>query len=239
LEVISLPEIHHFLSYLTGPKSTKISLLIGAGTILGALFDALFSVNIMKIFTGEILKTGELLRLGYDGTLILIGYLVLLFGLLRSVFSTLRDTEFKTHSKRLLIQFVILCSFIISFSIARTFVILLDVPINPEFQLWLKGYRIHHFFFGIGLLIIGGWLGHIQSGQRMTLISAGLYGSGFGFVVDEFGLLLTFGDYWLPQSYLFFVIFSLFLLIMLLFEAYKIVNTSSTHRLKNAPHYHP
>ncbi|MFZ2071029.1 MAG: hypothetical protein WAV32_05445 [Halobacteriota archaeon] len=156
-----MPEVHHFLSYLTRPTSTKVSVIIGAGTILGALFNAVFSVNIMKIFTGEILKTGELLRLGYDATLILIGYLVLLFGLLRSVFSTLRDTEFKAHSKKLQIQFVILASFIISFCIARTFVVLLDVPIHPAFQLWLKGYRIHHFFFGIGLLIIGGWLGHI------------------------------------------------------------------------------
>ena len=235
-----MPEIHHFLSHLTRPKITKISLIIGAGTILGALFNALFSVNIMKLFTGEILEAGELLRLGYDATLILIGYMVLLFGLLRSVFSTLRENEFKAHSKKLLIQFVILCSFIISFFIARTFVVLLDVPIHPAFQLWLKGYRIHHFFFGIGLLIIGGWLGHIQSGRRMTLISAGLYGGGFGLVVDEFGLLLTFGDYWSTQSYLFFVIFSLFLLIMLLFEAYKIVNTSSSSFLKDtALQLHP
>ncbi|MFZ2071030.1 MAG: hypothetical protein WAV32_05450 [Halobacteriota archaeon] len=67
----------------------------------------------------------------------------------------------------------------------------------------------------------------------MTLISAALYGCGFGLVVDEFGLLLTFGDYWSIQSYVFFVIFSLFLLIMLSFEAYKIVNTASSSFLKD------
>ena len=104
---------------------------------------------------------------------------------------------------------------------------LLDVPINPACQLWVKGYRVHHFFFGIGLLVIGGWLGHIQCGQRLvTWISAGLYGGGLGLIVDEFGLLLTFGDYWAIQSYIFFVLISLFLLITLLFESYKVFSAT-------------
>lgn len=221
-------ELRHFLSFLTRPKSVKISLISGTAIIVGALIDAVFFLNILNIFTGgEVVNAATLLRLGYESTLIFIGYVILLFGLLNSAFLMLRNHKFNAPPKKLQIQFIALIFFIISFLIGRTFVVLLDVPINPAYQLWIKGYRVHHFFFGIGLLIIGGWLGHIQHGDSMTKISAALYGIGVGLVVDEFGLLLTFGDYWAAQSYVFFVIISLLFVITLLLEAYKLFNTSS------------
>ena len=221
-------ELRHFLSFLTRPKSVKISLISGTAIIAGALIDAVFFLNILNIFTGgEVVNAAVLLRLGYESTLTFIGYVILLFGLLNSAFFMLRNHKFDAPPKKLQNQFIVLTFFIISFLIGRAFVVLLDVPINPAYQLWIKGYRVHHFFFGIGLLVIGGWLGHIQYGRLITKISAGLYGIGVGLVVDEFGLLLTFGDYWAAQSYIFFVIISLSFLIMLLFEAYKLFNTSS------------
>jgi hypothetical protein len=205
----------------------KISIISGTAIIVGALIDAVLFFNILNIFTGgEVVNAATLLRLGYESTLIFIGYVILLFGLLNSAFLMLRNHNFNTPPKKLQIQVIIFLSFIIAFLVARAFVVLLDVPINPAHQLWVKGYRIHHFFYGIGLLVIGGWLGHTQNGRRITKIAAGLYGVGVGLVVDEFGLLLTFGDYWTAQSYIFFVIISLLFLIMLLSEAYKLFNTS-------------
>ncbi|MDI6885927.1 MAG: hypothetical protein QMD22_06205 [archaeon] len=234
-------ELRHFLSFLTRPKSVKISIISGTVIIVGALVDAVFFLNLLNMFTKDkALGAAMLLRLGYESTLIFMGYIILLFGFLNSAFLMLRNHKFNALSKKLQIQVIILISFIIAFLVARAFVVLLDVPINPAYQLWIKGYRVHHFFFGIGVLVIGGWLGHIQYGRLITKISAGLYGIGVGLVVDEFGLLLTFGDYWAAQSYIFFVIISLFFLIMLLSEAYKLFNTSSPSfsDLGNNERYH-
>jgi len=215
-------EIQHFLSFLARPKIVKLSIIGGTGIIGGALIDAVVFLNILNKFTrGEVLEAATLLRLSYESTLIFIGYVIILLGFLRSTYSMVRNEKCNANSKKLQIQFIILFSFIISFLIARAFVVLLNAPINPAYQLWLKGYRIHHFFYGIGVLIIGGWLGHIRNGRLLTKISASLYGIGVGLIVDEFGLLLTFGDYWAAQSYLFFVVISVFFLITLVSEAYS------------------
>lgn len=227
-------KIQPFLSCLTRPKIVRISIFSGSVIIVATLIHAAYFFDVLNLFTGEAFETAELLRMSYEATLTLTGYLILLLGFLWSAFSMLQNDNFKANSKKLQIQFIILSAFITSFFIARAFVVLLDIPINYTFQLWLKGYRIHHFFFGIGLLGIGGWLGHIRYGHRVTQISAALYGGGLGLVVDEFGLLLTFGDYWSPLSHIFFVTVSLFLLIMLLFEAYKVFSTSSSSLSKGS-----
>lgn len=214
--------LRHFLSFLARPKIVKLSIISGIGIISGALIDAVVFLNVLnRITRGEVLEAATLLRLSYEATLMFIGYVIILLGFLRSSYSIIRNEKCNADSKKLQIQFIILLSFIISFLIARAFVVLLNAPINPAYQLWLKGYRIHHFFYGIGMLIIGGWLGHIRNGRLLTRISASLYGIGVGLIVDEFGLLLTFGDYWAAQSYLFFVVLSLFFLVTLLSEAYS------------------
>ncbi|RZN34223.1 MAG: hypothetical protein EFT35_09670 [Methanophagales archaeon ANME-1-THS] len=221
-------ELRHFLALLTGPKIVKVGILSGFGLIAGALIDAVVFLDILDKFTrSKAIEAAVLLRLGYESTLIFIGYIILLLALLKSILSLLRNDTFKPDAQKLQIQFIILLAFIISFFVARIFVILLDLPSTPTFELWLKGYRIHHFFYGIGLTVVGGWLGHTHSGRSITRVSAALYGTGFGLIVDEFGLLLTFGDYWSAQSYLFFVLISLLLLFILLSEAYKIVNRVS------------
>lgn len=213
-----------FLSYLTGRGVAKISMFVSTAFSVTALIEAVFSFNVPSRFTDDFQDAALLLRLNYESTLLLIGYGILLFGMLSSTFSMLRDCKFRPNSKKLQTQFIILSSFIISFFIARLFVAILNADVNPWCQLWVKGYRIHHFFFGIGLLVIGGWLGHVNCGKIITKISAGIYGIGLGLVADEFGLLLTFGDYWAEQSYIFFVLISLFLLITHLSEAYKTFN---------------
>ena len=226
-EIRMVARIGLFLSYLMRPNSVKIGLFLGAITILSGIINALFSVNFLKLFTGEIFSAAEVLRLSYAFTLIFAGYVILLLVLLHALVTLLRNDNFKANAKKLQVQLIILISFIIAFFIARAFVVLLDIPLNPAFQLSFKGYRIHHFFYGISLLIIGGWLGHTNYGNRIMDISAVLYGGGLGLVTDEFGLLLTFGDYWSSQSYVFFLIFSLVLLLLLLLETYKLVNAKS------------
>ncbi len=222
-----MSEIHHFLSYFTRHKLVKMCIICGATFIIAALIDAVFLLNVLNIFTNDFIDAAMLLRMTYESTLMFIGYAIFLLGMLSSTFSMLRDYKFKSNSKKLQIQFIVLSTFVVSFFIARTFVVLLSADINPACQLWVKGYRVHHFLFGIGLLVIGGWLGHIHCGRRLvTWIAAGLYGGGLGLVVDEFGLLLTFGDYWAIQSYIFFVLISLFLLVTLLFESYKVFSAS-------------
>lgn len=66
----------------------------------------------------------------------------------------------------------------------------------------LFGYHIHHFYFGILLIGIAGWLaiaGRTNlSKEKLALV----YGAGLGLLMDEIGLLLTWGDYASTLSYL-------------------------------------
>lgn len=66
----------------------------------------------------------------------------------------------------------------------------------------LFGYHIHHFYFGIMLIGIAGWLAitgnHGISKEKLALT----YGFGLGLLMDEIGLLLTWGDYNSSLSYL-------------------------------------
>jgi len=220
-----------FLSYLTKRRSARICILLCTIFVLTALVEAVsrFTLTLPAVFIVDILDAAMILRLSYESTLMFIGYGILLFGMLSAVFPMFRDSKFRPNSKKLQIHFIILSSFTVTFLIARLFVAILNADINPVCQLWVKGYRIHHFFVGIGLLAIAGWLGHINGGSRsiITKVSAGIYGTGMGLVADEFGLLLTFGDYWAEQSYIFFVLISLLLLIALLEEAYKLFKTAN------------
>ncbi|TKJ45192.1 hypothetical protein CEE35_05100 [Candidatus Aerophobetes bacterium Ae_b3b] len=76
--------------------------------------------------------------------------------------------------------------------------------------LYIKGYHIHHFYFGILFLILSNWLALIRYKRLyrrvFKRITSVIFGGGLGLVVDEFGLLLTMefglkGNYWAPQSY--------------------------------------
>ncbi|MFW5999510.1 MAG: hypothetical protein ACOCQC_02500 [Halanaerobiaceae bacterium] len=72
----------------------------------------------------------------------------------------------------------------------------------------LFGYHIHHFYFGILLISIAGWLSLLESKLLSREKLALMYGAGLGLLMDEIGLLLTWGDYYSSLSYL----LSLFLL---------------------------
>ena len=66
----------------------------------------------------------------------------------------------------------------------------------------LFGYHIHHFYFGILLLCVAGWLAIVGSQQLSLTHAAVLYGTGLGLFLDEIGLLLTWGDYHSNLTYI-------------------------------------
>lgn len=85
---------------------------------------------------------------------------------------------------------LVLVSFTVSFLAARLF-----TTLYPRVVLVNSGYHIHHFWFGLAMLAIGGWVGISYQDERANRIAAIIFGSGGGLIGDEVGLLLTFGDY--------------------------------------------
>jgi uncharacterized membrane protein len=71
------------------------------------------------------------------------------------------------------------------------------------------------------LLAIGGWLGISYNDRETDRVAAILYGAGGGLIVDEVGLLLTFGNYWTGLTYTFVIILLAFVTIIMLFNRYR------------------
>ena len=66
----------------------------------------------------------------------------------------------------------------------------------------LFGYHIHHFYFGILMIAIAGWFAITESGFESKEKLAVFYGIGLGLLMDEIGLLLTWGDYYSSLTYI-------------------------------------
>jgi len=125
------------------------------------------------------------------------------------------------------LSIVALVSFIASFIVSRIFTIL-----NPILQLIRGDFHIHHFWYGLIILAIGGWLGISYRTERIDRLAAILYGAGGGLIGDEIGLLLTFDNYWTGITYTFIIIFLTFISILFLFSRYsKIIRTEFTKLL--------
>lgn len=113
------------------------------------------------------------------------------------------------------IRLLVLASFSLSFATARVLVVLSGivgpstggtawfVPVN---EVWVQGYHVHHFFFGFLFLTVAGWLALFDTASRPKI--AVLYGVALGIFIDEFGLLLTEGDYFASSSYFVAVVFA-------------------------------
>jgi hypothetical protein len=91
-----------------------------------------------------------------------------------------------------------LSSFLASFAVARVF-----TGLFPSTVLVVQGIHLHHFWYGLALLAVGGWLGINYSDDYIERIAAIIFGVGGGLVGDEIGLLLTFGDYYSELTYTF------------------------------------
>jgi hypothetical protein len=103
--------------------------------------------------------------------------------------------------------------FLASFAIARVFTFFF-----PSVVLEVQGFHIHHFWYGLALLVIGGWLGINYRDDQTERIAAIIFGVGGGLVGDEIGLLLTFGDYYSELTFTFLVSFLVFVSMAYLFK---------------------
>jgi len=84
---------------------------------------------------------------------------------------------------------------------ARVFHLLLpDVMVIAQ-----GGIHFHHFWYGLMMVGLAGWLGIVYDDERLDRINAVVFGVGVGFIGDEVGLLLTFGDYYSQLTFDFFV----------------------------------
>lgn len=110
---------------------------------------------------------------------------------------------------------LVLVSFVISFLAARTF-----TTLYPSIVLINSGYHIHHFWFGLAMLAIGGWIGISYQDERANRIAAIIFGAGGGLIGDEVGLLLTFGDYATSVTYTLVVVFLMLSFVAILLSRY-------------------
>jgi len=120
-------------------------------------------------------------------------------------------------------------SFVVSFTVARTF-----TALNPDTVLISGDYHIHHFWYGIAMLAIGGWIGISYHSERIDRLAAILFGAGGGLIGDEIGLLLTLENYWAETTYTFIIVFLTFASMLILLNKYhKVIRTEFTQFLRS------
>jgi len=111
-----------------------------------------------------------------------------------------------------------LVSFLSVFAVIRAFTIL-----SPSSTFSLFGFHIHHFWYGLILLVVAGWVGITCKGQLVDEFAAVVFGAGGALVGDEVGILLTFNgkDYWSGVSYTTIMIIVTSVLIIAFFARYS------------------
>ena len=88
--------------------------------------------------------------------------------------------------RKLITPFVVFIAFLISFALARAVAYML-----PSVNLIIGRYHIHHFYYGMILMISSNWIALVSNKPRLRLFAAALFGVGLGVFADEVGLLLT------------------------------------------------
>ena len=64
-----------------------------------------------------------------------------------------------------------------------------------------SGIHFHHFWYGLAMVVVAGWLGIASTNPQYRPILAVVFGLGGDLIADEVGLLLTFGNYHSPLTY--------------------------------------
>ena len=113
------------------------------------------------------------------------------------------------------LAFIAVLAFVASFFGSRLFAI-----IFPTVVVETQGIHFHHFWYGIAMISIAGWLGIAWRDNRFDRIFAVVYGLGAGFIGDEVGLLLTLGSYQSELTYQFFIGAVSFVIITMLLLQY-------------------
>jgi hypothetical protein len=122
-----------------------------------------------------------------------------------------------------------LISFLASFMIARIF-----TTFYPDTVLVSGDYHIHHFWYGLAMLAMGGWLGISLENPRTDRLAAILFGAGGGLIGDEIGLLLTLNNYWTEITYTAVILIATFAsILILLFRFVEAIRTEFTEFLRN------
>lgn len=137
--------------------------------------------------------------------------------------SPLRVIELPRGRPKAETPFLILCSFLSTFVIAR-------IVVSGLYEGWWKlgGFlyvekiHIHHYFYGILLLAVGGFLSLIGVGRRRRWTAAIFYGVGLGLTVDEFAMWLRLeDDYYNRLSYDAVVVVAAVFLLIATFGAFR------------------
>ncbi len=98
------------------------------------------------------------------------------------------------------LTFIATLAFVTTFFGSRLFTTLFPTTVVMQ-----GAVHVHHFWYGIGLMSIAGWMGIAWRDEKFYRLYAVLYGLGAGLLGDEVGLLLTFGNYQSELTYMFFV----------------------------------
>lgn len=127
-----------------------------------------------------------------------------------------------------------LISFTASFAIARTF-----TTLSPDTILLTGNLHIHHFWYGILMVAVGGWLGISYNDARIDRLAAVIFGAGGGLIGDEAGLLLTFENYRTGLTYTIITGFLSIAFILILIAKYSrtIMNEFASFARNNASLY--
>ena len=88
------------------------------------------------------------------------------------------------------LAFLALAAFVLSFLLARAF-----TTIAPNTVVVTGGVHFHHFWYGLLMVAVSGWLGISRTDPRLTRAYSVVFGFGGGLIGDETGLLLTLGNY--------------------------------------------
>ena len=101
---------------------------------------------------------------------------------------------------------------------------------NPNVVVEQGGIHFHHFWYGLGMVTLAGWLGIAFNKPRLVRTYAIIFGLGAGLIGDEVGLLLTFGDYQSGLTTDFFVgVIGFIILASALVRYRKIIENDVTH----------
>jgi hypothetical protein len=99
------------------------------------------------------------------------------------------------------LAFIAIAAFLLSFFGSRLFAIAC-----PTCVVVGSGIYFHHFWYGIGMVALTGWIAIVgRRTERLDRACALVYGLGLGLIGDEVGLLLTFGNYYSELTYQIFV----------------------------------
>ena len=171
----------------------------------------------------------ELLRLSLKAMLAFYGMGLITVGAALHLFSKTwlharREDVEGLSVETVALRFIVVFSFAVGFLAARVIVAVTGVvgegtsmgslgPI-PLQQLDFGNYHIHHYFYGVVLLGLVGYIAVFRDDYPKKPIAV-LYGLGMGVFVDEIGMLLTEGEYFAESTYFFAVGFvGLFLLVL-------------------------